>query len=238
VMNEVNNQPLLEIHLKRLLESKRITQLLVATTEKPEDNVIVALAGKLKIPVYGGSVEDVLDRFYQAAKPYHPEWIVRLTSDCPLNDPAIVDGVIDKAIHENLDYCSNSLQATFPNGMDVEVFKAHSLEKAWREARLTSDREHVTPYIYNNSTFFGKNDFVSANYENAEDYGGVRLTIDDPEDYKVLRLLIGQLGTDKDWKAYADYYVSHPEIHSLNAHINRNEGYLKSLKKNKRVDGK
>lgn len=236
VLKKIDGISLLEIHLKRLLKSKRIDQLLIATTVNQEDDSIVEIADKLNIPAYRGSVNNVLERFYLAAKLYEPTWIVRLTSDCPLIDADLVDLVIEKALSENLDYCSNSLEPSFPDGMDVEIFKASALEKAAQEATLASDKEHVTPYLYRNSTFFNKNMFVSANYSSSENYSAVRLTIDEPEDFEVIRLIIKKLGIEKDWKTYADFYVAHKEINLLNKNIKRNEGYIKSIKNDSQND--
>lgn len=230
VLKKVNDESLLEIHLKRILKSKRINQVVVATTTNPEDDAILEITHKMNVPAHRGSVNNVLERFYEASQPYHPDWIVRLTSDCPLVDPALIDAVIDKAVLEDLDYCSNCLEPTFPNGMDVEVFKRTALEKAMKEAVLNSDKEHVTPYIYKNSTFFNGTIFKSANYNNTQNYGDIRLTIDEAADFDVLKIVIDKLGCDEDWKTYADFYLSNKDIKELNEHINRNEGYLKSLK--------
>jgi spore coat polysaccharide biosynthesis protein SpsF (cytidylyltransferase family) len=230
VLKTVKGKTLLTIHLERLLKSKRINQLLVATTTNEEDKAIADLAISMHLSYYKGSVDNVLERFYQAAKPFNPLWVVRVTSDCPLIDAELVDKVIEKAMTEDLDYCSNTLESLFPDGEDVEVFKFSALEKAWKEATLNSDKEHVTPYIYRNSTFLNQNKFVSANYGNEENYGSVRLTVDSPPDLEVLKILIEDLGMDKTWQTYADCYLSNAEIKKINEHIARNEGYIKSLK--------
>jgi spore coat polysaccharide biosynthesis protein SpsF (cytidylyltransferase family) len=228
VLKKVGDQTLLEIHFERILKSKRIDQLLVATTTAPEDEAIAELASAHGLPFYRGSIHNVLDRFYQAALPYKPQWIVRLTSDCPLIDPQLIDAVIDQALERDVDYCSNTLNPTFPDGMDIEVFKFAAFEKAWREATSASDTEHVTPYIHRNSSFNDKDLFQSFNVSNAENYGDVRLTVDEASDFEVISLLIEKLGTDKDWKTYAEYYKSNDLVNGINKHINRNEGYQKS----------
>lgn len=233
VLKTLNGKSILAIHLERLLHSKEINQLLVATTTDPADEAIVEIAKSYHLPFYKGSVQNVLDRYYQAAKSIQPEWVVRVTSDCPLIDASLVDEVIRKAMELNFDYVSNTLHPTFPNGMDVEVFKFSALEKAWREATLNSDKEHVTPYIHRNSTF-NKNDlFKSFNFEGKENYGEVRLTLDEPADLEVISIIVQKLGIDKDWKTYGDFYLSNPDIKSINERIDRNEGYNKSLKDDK-----
>jgi spore coat polysaccharide biosynthesis protein SpsF len=227
VLKKVGDQTLLEIHFERILKSKRIDQLLVATTIAPEDEAIARLASAHGLPFYRGSINNVLNRFYQAALSYKPLWMVRLTSDCPLIDAELIDMVIAKAIELQVDYCSNTLDPTFPDGMDIEVFKFTAFEKAWREATLASDTEHVTPYIHRNSSFNGKDLFQSFNVSNDVNYGDVRLTVDEASDFDVISLLIGKLGTDKDWKTYADYYKNNDLVNGINKHINRNEGYQK-----------
>ncbi len=232
VLKTIAGKTLLQIHLERVLKSQRIDQLLVATTVDPADDAIETLVKGMNLPLYRGSVKNVLDRFYQAALPYQPDWVVRLTSDCPLMDPALIDEMIDAALEKNTDYCSNGMQPTFPDGLDIEVFKFTALEKAWHEATSDSDKEHVTPYIYNQSNFKQQNLFTAFNFAFESNYEKVRLTVDESFDFEVIKILIEQLGMHKDWKTYADYYRSNDLVKGINQHINRNEGYRNSLKNN------
>lgn len=128
----------------------------------------------------------------------------------------------------DVDYCSNTLQPQFPDGQDIEVFKFRALEKAWKEATSESDKEHVTPFIHRNSTFNNKLSFTSYNYTGENNYEQVRLTVDEPADFEVIKLLVEKLGTDQDWKTYSDYYLSNKEIQKINHHIKRNEGFKES----------
>lgn len=233
ILKTINGESLLDIHIKRILKSSKVDQLLIATTTSPDDAIIADIANKNKVPYYRGSEDNVLDRFYQAALPYQPKWVVRLTTDCPLIDPKIIDKAINLAIEKGVDYCSNVFNPTYPDGIDVEVFRFDALEKAWKEAKLSSEKEHVTPYIRNNSSHFNKDLFSAYNFENKENYGHARLTVDEPADFEVIKLIIEALGTDKDWKTYADYYINNDKVKSINDHINRNEGLLKSLKNDK-----
>lgn len=230
VMKIIGGKTVLSIHIERLLRSKLLDQVVIATTIDKADDVIEEVATFHKLPCFRGSIQNVLDRYYQAAKPYNPEWVVRITSDCPLIDAVLMDEIIQKAIELNYDYVSNTLHPTYPNGMDVEVFKFSALEKAWKEATLNSDREHVTPYIHRNSSFNNKSLFTSFNFENKIDYENVRLTLDEPADLEVITIIIEKLGLDKDWKTYGDFYRSNSEIKTINERIDRNEGYNKSLK--------
>ena len=145
ILKTINGESLLEIHLKRILQSKLITGLKIATTTEPDSDKIVAIANKLGLSVYKGSINNILARFYQTALSEPPDWVVRLTSDCPFIDPVEIDHVIQLAIDADLDHVSNTLQPTYPDGIDTEVFKFSALERAVKEARLTSELEHVTP---------------------------------------------------------------------------------------------
>lgn len=229
VLKEVNGMTLLSIHLKRLLKSHKISQLLVATTLEPDAQKICDIATAANVKYYRGNMNDVLDRFYQAALPYKPDYVVRITSDCPLLDAAVVDAVIEQAIANGTDYTSNTMEHTFPNGQDVEVFTFAALEKAWQEATLKSDREHVTPFIWRNSSYKNGTIFRSENIVCNKDLGHIRLTVDEPEDFEVVRILVEHLGADATWEDYVEHLKIHPEIQRLNSHIPINEGYQRSL---------
>jgi glutamate-1-semialdehyde 2,1-aminomutase len=231
ILKTIKGETLLEIHMKRVLQSRLISKLKVATTIEPHVEKIVAVANKLGVEVYKGSVNNVLDRFYQTALPEKPDWVVRLTSDCPLIDPVEIDKVIQHALDNDLDYVSNALEPTFPDGLDTEVFKFSALEKAFREAKMTSDLEHVTPFIWKNSSFKGGTIFSSDCVMNEKDFSGIRLTVDTLEDFLVIEKLVELLGTDKPWLEYVRALEQHPEIQKLNEQYKRNEGYEKSLKK-------
>jgi spore coat polysaccharide biosynthesis protein SpsF len=156
ILKKVLGKPLLEHMIDRLQFSKYATDILIATTMKKIDDAIIDLAEKLHLSVYRGSENDVLDRYYKAAKTCNAQIIVRLTSDCPLIDPKVTDRVIkfylDNA--DKFDFVSNICPPSFPDGLDVEVFPFHVLEKAWREATNSYEREHVTPYIWDNPSLF------------------------------------------------------------------------------------
>lgn len=230
VLLEIGGKTILEIHLNRLKNSKLVDKLIVATTVNKADDAIVEITGKLNIDFFRGDETDVLDRYYQAVKDENADYVVRVTSDCPLIDGEIVDETVAFAIENKLDYCSNRLQYHYPDGIVVEVFTFAALKKAWNEATLFSEREHVAPYIWKNSTFFGKEIFTSENYcSTAIDYDGVRLTIDEQSDFELIRYLIERFGDKEKWQVYADYVLNSDELKNLNKHIEKNEGYLKSL---------
>ena len=207
VLMKVNEQELLYIHLERLKKSKLKDRVIVATTLNMEDDQIADVCDKWGIPSFRGSENDVLDRFYQCAKDLKPKWVVRVTSDCPLIDPALVDAVISCAQTNNVDYCSNGLIENFPDGQDVEVFKFSALEKAWENAKLNSEREHVTPYIRMNANFNGGSQFTAINFPCVRDYSKIRMTVDERKDFDLIKVLIEKLGTNETWTNYVDYII-------------------------------
>lgn len=229
ILKEVSGKSLLEIHLERILKSKMITKLKVATTKEEGAGIIIDIANRLNVESYQGSTDDVLARFYETAKPESPDYVVRLTSDCPLIDPEVIDKVIKVCIETESDYASNTLSPTYPDGVDVEVFKYSALEKAYNEAGLKSDREHVTPYIWRNSTFKGEKLFKSVNVESSVDYSRSRITVDTIEDFLLVKDLIENLGADESFIEYVIYLENHINIKVLNNQHVRNEGYDKSL---------
>ncbi len=229
VLKKINTKSLLEIGLNRISKSKIIDKIVVATTDNSIDEAIVDEVKRLGFDYFRGSEQDVLDRFYKTALLYKPKWIVRITSDCPLIDPILIDQVIDFTFNNNVDYGANILEERFPDGQDIEVFTFEALEKAWQESQLLSDREHVTPYIRRNSTFFNENKFRSSNFYSSIDYSNVRMTVDEPEDFTVIENLINSLGLEKKWEEYVLYMMEN-DLTKINSKIIRNEGYLKSLK--------
>ena len=233
ILKEVNGMTLLEIHLRRILQSRLVSKLKVATTDEDGAKYIVDVANKLGVDSYRGSVNDVLDRFYQTAISEKPDYVVRVTSDCPLIDPSIIDLVVKTCIDSDYDYVSNVLEPTYPDGMDVEVFKFQSLEKAWREATLKSDREHVTPYIWRNSSVKGGVLFKSYNVSSSVDNSKLRITVDTPDDFEVVKSLVENLGIERKCDEYVSFLNSHKDIVKINQQYSRNEGYEKSLREDK-----
>lgn len=231
VLLSVDGNTLLDLHLTRVQQASKLDKLFIATTVQPEDSAIEQIAQKRNLPFYRGSVDDVLDRFYQTVKREAADYVVRLTSDCPLIDPLLIDKVVTYAVDNKLDYCSNTLDPHYPDGQDIEVFTFAALENAWRNATLSSEREHVTPYIWKNSSYKGGTLFRSDNFEEGVDFGNVRMTVDELSDFEVIKTLIEQLGSNASWMEYATYIQDHGTIRALNEKINRNEGYKKSTEK-------
>jgi spore coat polysaccharide biosynthesis protein SpsF len=233
VLKDIGGQTMLALHINRLAKSERATAICVATTFEEKSDLIVDIANSLNVDCFKGNTTDVLDRFYQAAKKYEPDYVVRVTSDCPLIDGKLIDAVIEMTIKDQVDYGSNALIESFPDGQDIEVIKWSALQQAWKEATKESDREHVTPFIRRNSDFNGGEIFKANNFQSTnEAYAAIRMTVDEMKDLEAIRILIDKLGVHKSWMEYAAYYHEHPSLFE-NKHILRNEGYFKSLKKDK-----
>lgn len=229
VLKEINGTSLLETHLKRLAKCTRISEIIVATTDNDEDAVICQKALAWGFQAFRGSENDVLDRFYQSVKDKKADWIVRVTSDCPLIDPILVDQVVQFAQENDCDYVSNGLLEMYPDGQDVEVFKFSALKMAWEGAKLNSEREHVTPYIRTHADFNNGHLFKALNYPSPADYSTIRMTVDEPADFEVIEMLIQNVGTEQSWFTYTNYIIDH-QLGKLNEQITRNEGFIKSLK--------
>jgi spore coat polysaccharide biosynthesis protein SpsF (cytidylyltransferase family) len=234
ILMKIKGKSVLEHVINRVQKSKFISDIVVATTLKKEDLKIVELCALKNIRVFCGSIDDVLDRFFQIAKLLKPKNIVRITSDCPLIDPNIIDSVIATHISENADYTSNTLKETFPDGEDVEVFTFNALKEAWSNARLASEREHVTPYIRKHPEMFRL-----INVENETDLSDKRWTLDEQSDFALIKSIYNKLyaddkifGMDDILKILTEY----PELEQINSHIQRNEGYQKSLKEDRILD--
>lgn len=237
ILKEVGGRTLLEIHLSRLLQAKTLSKVKIATTDEEGSKYIIDVANKVGVGYHQGSIDDVLTRFYETAAPEKPDYVVRFTSDCPLIDPMLIDEVVYFAIENDYDYV-NVDSSQFPDGLGTEVVKFAALERAYNEASLKSEREHVMPYIWKNGTALGGTMFKSYKYPNklgsynANDY---RITIDEPEDFEVIRVLIEQLGIDLPWKDYIDYLLSHEDLYKINSKFHYNEGYEKSINNDSKI---
>jgi len=214
--------------LERLSTCHSLNRIVVATSTHSADDPIDTYCGELGCDCYRGSESDVLDRYYQCAARYSPTIIVRITGDCPLIDPVVVDDCVNLFLaQEQTDcYVSNCIERTHPDGLDVEVFSFESLKNAWKSAHMASEREHVTVYIREHSPVIHLKLLEG-------DYSELRLTLDHEEDAQVIEALITALHTGNPRFGLAEmveFLESHPEIRALNAHYDPNEGLKKSLR--------
>ena len=227
VIKEIDGvNTVLDYVINQVKFSKKIEKIIVATTDLIEDEVICKNLSLLKIEFFRGSSEDVLDRYYHCAKKFSIDNIVRVTADNPLIDPNIIDLVIDEYENNKCDYASNTLHRTFPYGTEVEVFSFKSLKKAWNDSKKPSEREHVTPFIYN-----PQNGFILINTENQENLSYLRYTVDRIEDLKLVREIIKNIPTRPILiQDIIELYKNNPEIFEINKNV-KHDGYITSLKK-------
>ncbi len=186
----------LEQVIRRLNQSKKLDEIVIATTEDEADNPIVEIARKEDVRYFRGSLDNVLERYYLAAQENHLDVIVRITSDCPCIDPGIIDTLVENHLENGADYTSNSLIRTFPHGLDVEVVNFRVLETAHKDASESFEREHVTPYIYNRPKKFRINKFKAPKELTAPD---IRITLDTEEDYCLLCAVFDYLHQDNEF---------------------------------------
>lgn len=218
VLLQVNGRPILSYQIERLLQAKKIDQIVVATTTRPEDTPIADFCKKEGVAVFCGSEEDVLDRYLQAAVHFNATTVVRITGDCPLIDPMLVDAVIETYQKGSYDYVSNTQIHPYPRGMDTEVFSFNALQIAVAEAKKRSEREHVTLYFYSNPEKFHLGQ-VKITTPGTKDY---RLTVDTEEDFQVIEALIVALYKKQKMftlEEIVQYLNTHPKIAAINSHI-------------------
>ena len=220
VMQLIDEVPLIEILLHRLSKSQQINKIILATSKDPRNQPLIDHVKTLGYSVYQGSENDVLDRYYQAAREAQATEIVRITGDCPLISPDLVDQLIKLFHSEKADYASNTNPPTYPDGLDISVCTFKALEAAWSQADTDFDREHVMPFIINSD------EFHIVNLYNSKDFSKERWTIDEPEDLNVIKCIFGYFAPriDFSWQEVMQLRNSHPEIFMENQHLVRNEG--------------
>ena len=227
VLADICGKPLLQRLIERVRATPGISRVVVATTTESTDDVLADWCVTREVPVYRGSVDDVLDRFWQCAQQHPAEFIVRVTADDPLKDPAVIAQAIDLcASEQEVDYASNTLQPTYPEGLDIEVVRFRTLERAAREATLPSEREHVTPYVWKNP-----DRFVLRGFGMKPDLSHWRWTVDKPADLKLVRHIFSHFADQPlvGHQAVIAWLNENPELLAINAGTIRHEGYFKTL---------
>jgi spore coat polysaccharide biosynthesis protein SpsF len=219
VMKLVEGEPVLSHMIKRCRAMNTADEVVIATSDKPSDDVIEACARNMGVAVYRGSEQDVLSRYYGAAVMSKADIVVRITSDCPLIDPGVSDGVIGHLLNhlDELDYCCNWMIPSYPKGLDTEAFTFRALERAQKEAVKPYDREHVTPFIHDNEQWFRIKVLP-----NATNYSHYRWTLDYPEDFEFVTKVYARLyRTDSifTFEEVLGLLEKHPEIQAINGHM-------------------
>lgn len=235
VLADIHGRPMLRWLLDRIQSIQEIDEVVIATTKNSEDDVLQRWVQAEQVACFRGSESDVLDRFFRCTEGRAADIIVRVTADDPLKDPGVVRQAIE-LVRDNpaVDYCSNSLNPTYPEGLDIEVFRHDALMRAHQEAQLPSEREHVTPYIWKNPS-----KFKLASLEFDRDLSHWRWTVDKPEDLAFMRAIYGEF-KDRPLVPFAeviDFIEKNPHVAEINmSGTVRNEGYLKSLSTEKTMN--
>jgi len=215
-LKDIHGRSMLARVVRRAGRSALIDKLVVATTEKKADDAIVSECDSLGISCFRGSEDDVLDRYYQAARAFSADSIVRITSDCPLIDPEIIDRVVQAFLDNGPDYASNTIESTYPRGLDVEAFTFDALKKAWCDASADFQHVHVTPYVYQHPE-----QFKILSVSGGENWSNYRWTVDTREDLKLVRAVYEMIDRDDyfSWRDVLELFRKEPNLAELNRHI-------------------
>jgi|MDSZ01.2.fsa_nt_gb spore coat polysaccharide biosynthesis protein SpsF (cytidylyltransferase family) len=238
VLMPILGKTLLEHMVERVKKSKYLDEIWIATTKLQSDNILESLAKDLKVKVFRGDVNNVLSRFYEISKFSKADVIVRLTGDCPLHDGELIDKIILCFLNnfKNFDYLSNTVKPTFPDGLDVEVFKFNFLEETYQNVKNRIDKEHVTTYMHKN--FSKKNNNRIGHFINNRDYSRFRWTVDEKADFILIEEIYKKLYPIKEffsWEDVIQFINKNNHLKKINNDIPRNEGYYNQIKKSKNL---
>ncbi len=230
-MKRIRNKPLIGYLLERISQCSMMEHIILATTLNRPDDVLCDYVKKAGFDVFRGSEDDVLERYFKTAMHYQAMDIMRITGDCPLIDPEICDNLVSYYFENKLDYAY--LSPRFAEGLDCEAFSYAALKKAHENAKETAQREHVTLFFPDASDHFKIGEM-----DNDVDDSSYRITVDNEEDFIVVKHLIKsglENNAFSEWANIKSYLDKHPEIKAINSHIIRNEGLIKSLRSNKEL---
>jgi spore coat polysaccharide biosynthesis protein SpsF len=216
VLLDISGESMLSRVVNRTKQAKQLKQVVVATSDRGIDDAVAKEADRLGVSSFRGSENDVLDRYYQAAQLFSADVVVRITSDCPLIDPIIIDKVVEAFLNSKIDYASNGLVRTYPRGLDVEAFRVSALVQTWQQAKKPYERTHVTPYIYENPLIF-----KLLSVCDSSDYSNYRWTVDTHEDLEFVRRIYERLD-DKisfSWHDVLAICEKEPALRAINSHI-------------------
>lgn len=231
VLKKLAGKPMIIHELERLGHSRLIDRIVLATSTEASDDPLEEVAAKSGVEIFRGSLDDVLDRYYQCAKKYQPEHVVRITGDCPIIDWRIVDHVIAKHMEKQNDYTATS--EDFPDGLDTEVIRFSALEYTWKMAKMMSEREHVTLYLRNHSEMFQMEIIPCEKKLN-----NMRWTVDEPQDFTFIEKVFSGIYEKKHDFSMEDvlnFLEENEEVLTINCGIKRNEGLTKSLANDKEI---
>ena len=229
ILVDILDKPMLDHLLTRVMATEKLDEVVIATTENSDDDALVAWGADRDIEVFRGSQDDVLSRFYWCGVKYEADVIVRITADDPLKDPDVINHAIELYLKDSsVDYVSNTIVPTYPEGIDIEVFSFNALHKAHILATKKSDREHVTPYIWRHH-----DQFKVLNFSDTTDNSMIRLTVDYEEDIQRVSLLIKHFADNPlvGFREIISYLDTFGDSYLRTSNVVRNEGYINSLEK-------
>ncbi len=235
ILADIAGQPMLQRVFMRTSRAASVTETIFATTTDSADDPVAEYCDFSGIPFTRGSLYDVLDRYYQAAKEYKADVVVRITADCPVIDPALIDDVVNTLLEDEYDFVCNRLpppwHRTYPIGLDVEACTFKALAKAWKEAKEPQQREHAMPYFYEGveltqhsrtlQTGLSPRGFKIALLHHTTDFGDYRWTVDTPEDLEFIRQVYSRFNgrDDFSWKDVLDLVHNEPGLMKINAGV-------------------
>ena len=224
VIAEIEGKPMIFYVIDRVKQIKSVEQIILATTQEKNDKILIEIAKQNSIGVFTGDSMDVLNRDYQCALQNNADPIIRITGDCPLIDPDIVEEMLEFYLKNNYDYISNRINPKYPDGLDVEIYSFKTLQMVEQNAKLSSERSLVTTYITKNPKIF-----KIFSYENQEDLSGHRWTVDEQNDLEFVRKIysIMKPKTNFSMNKIMEILIKNPELLKINSGIVRNEGHLK-----------
>lgn len=220
VLRDIHGKPMLAWVVERTRKASSVSEVMVATTSDPSDDMIEQVCRQMNVPCFRGNIYDVLDRYYQAAREAQAEVVVRITADCPLIDAGLIDMVVQRFLEEKVDFAANRLpppyQRTYPIGLDVEVVSFTALQRAWQEAREKHEREHVLPYLYESP---GR--FKTLMVDHETDLGSYRWTVDTFEDLEFIQKLFTLLPDTENftWLDVLKIVEKNPQLSEINAGV-------------------
>jgi len=236
IVADICGKTMLERVIEKLSASKKIDQIVVATTNSISDLPIIQYCKDHQIHCFAGSEEDVLARYYEAAKKFSAEVVIRVTSDCPLFDAGVLDEGLNEFISGDYDYVTNILPPSYPDGLDYSIIRFKLLEDAFQEAKLSSEREHVVPWIWKQCPLQGGKRYRALNMSMRGNFSEMRWTVDYPQDLDLVKRVYAHFANRSfNWVETSQFMFSHPEIFKINQSIIRDEGYFKSVANDREV---
>jgi len=236
ILKPILGKSMLAHMLERVQRARSVDAIMIATTDKPEDDPTAELARAYRTRVFRGSESDVLDRFYRAAESMHPDVVVRLTGDCPLSDPSSIDAVVHRFFEQRCDYTSTP--HNYPEGLDAEVFSFTALKHAAEHARLPSEREHVTPYIKNHPELFRLDTPWASG---SDDHSAMHWSVDSAADFNFVNSVFEKLYPQNPFFTKDDVLnllAREPDLLAINKGGTGYEGLAKSLEEDKKFNQK